>query len=224
MTTTTLYLTRHGQTVWNEERRMQGHGDSPLTDLGVQQATWLGASLQNVPFDVIYSSSSPRAQRTAELIRGDRALPIILCDDLREIAVGTWEGRIATELDLEEPEERYNFWHSPHLYTAKNGGETFFDLQKRVIPRIQELVAKHEGQQILFVMHAITLKVVMAYFMQRPLEQLWDSQPIHPTSLSKVVIKEGKPTVEMYADISHYQAEPGPTMQVRNAVETSTRD
>lgn len=40
--TTTIYLVRHGQTEWNVQHRFQGHLDSPLTKLGIQQAEWLG--------------------------------------------------------------------------------------------------------------------------------------------------------------------------------------
>jgi len=45
--TTTIYLTRHGQTEWNVQRRMQGHMDSPLTPLGLQQAEWLSLGMRD---------------------------------------------------------------------------------------------------------------------------------------------------------------------------------
>ncbi|MFD2882332.1 histidine phosphatase family protein [Paenibacillus rhizoplanae] len=57
--TTTVYITRHGQTEWNVQKRMQGHQDSPLTPLGVQQAEWLSKSLLDVHLDAVYASSSP---------------------------------------------------------------------------------------------------------------------------------------------------------------------
>jgi probable phosphoglycerate mutase len=69
-------------------------------------------------------------------------------------------------------------------------------------------------------MHAITYKVVMAHFEGRPLELLPGTPPIHPTALSKIVIEDGVPRIELYADISHYQAAPPPTMQVQ--VESSS--
>lgn len=45
--TTNIYLVRHGETTWNVEHRMQGHQDSALTELGVQQALLLGERLSN---------------------------------------------------------------------------------------------------------------------------------------------------------------------------------
>ena len=48
---TTLYITRHGETLWNTERRMQGHNDSELSELGRQQAGWLKEKLTGIPLD-----------------------------------------------------------------------------------------------------------------------------------------------------------------------------
>jgi phosphohistidine phosphatase SixA len=82
---TNIYLVRHGQTEWNVEHRMQGHQDSPLTELGLTQAHWLGDAFEDKPLDLIYSSSSYRAFRTAELIRKDKVIDIIKHDDFKEM-------------------------------------------------------------------------------------------------------------------------------------------
>jgi len=82
---TTLYLARHGETLWNVEGRLQGHLDSPLTEVGKRQAGWLRRSLESIPFDAIYTSPSGRAYHTAEILRGDRNVDIITCDSLNLI-------------------------------------------------------------------------------------------------------------------------------------------
>lgn len=91
--TTTIYLVRHGQTEWNVLHRFQGHMDSPLTKLGIQQAEWLGEALQHDPIDLIYSSTSNRAFHTAEIIRGNRDVAVTACDEFKEINLGVWEGQ-----------------------------------------------------------------------------------------------------------------------------------
>lgn len=68
MKKTTIYITRHGQTQWNVEKRMQGRQDSPLTEQGMRQAMWLRDALKHVDFDAMYASPSPRARRTAEIL------------------------------------------------------------------------------------------------------------------------------------------------------------
>ena len=51
-----LYITRHGETVWNTENRMQGTEDSPLTSKGIQNARSLGKALHDIEFTAILSS------------------------------------------------------------------------------------------------------------------------------------------------------------------------
>lgn len=72
----TLYIARHGQTEWNAKGILMGQKDSPLTDLGVQQACDLAKELANVHFDAIFSSDLLRAQRTAQIVKLERDLAI----------------------------------------------------------------------------------------------------------------------------------------------------
>jgi len=67
----TLYITRHGETVWNTQKRMQGWKDSPLTETGRQNAFSLGERLAHIPFRAVYSSPSGRTKETASLICGE---------------------------------------------------------------------------------------------------------------------------------------------------------
>jgi probable phosphoglycerate mutase len=69
MKKTVLFLTRHGQTEWNLQKRMQGHQNSALTTLGEQQAEWLRERLEGENLGAIYSSISPRALHTAQILR-----------------------------------------------------------------------------------------------------------------------------------------------------------
>jgi broad specificity phosphatase PhoE len=133
MTKTTLYFTRHGETEWNVQGRIMGHQDSPLTDLGVQQALWLRDILKEKPLATIYASSSQRAWMTAEILRDTRKLPILTDDRLREIYLGSWEGHINEEVARKFPEEFSAYKHAPRLYQAHNGGETFLQAQQRII-------------------------------------------------------------------------------------------
>lgn len=206
MSVTKIYLTRHGQTVWNTERRMQGHQDSPLTDLGILQASWLGDSLREIEFDAIYTSSSNRAFRTAEIIhrRNYKETPLFVKDSFREIHMGEWEGRLTHELEELYPAEYYAFWNTPHLFMP-NCGESFTDVRQRVLPEVEEIAVKHQGRNVLIVTHTVTLKTIMAHFENRPLANLWHLPHIHPTSLS-IVETEECPKIQLHGDISHYQA------------------
>lgn len=202
---TTLYLTRHGQTEWNIEQRLQGHRDSPLTELGLQHAAWLSESMSGISLDAIYASSSPRTLRTAQILRRDRMIDIVPEDALKEISMGSWEGRRNSDIEAHSPDDHFDFWNNPHQYEPTNGGESYHDLQRRVILKVQDIIASNEGKTILIVTHAATLKVIMAFFEGRELANLWLPPNVHSTALCKVVCEGDEKTVELYGDTSHYR-------------------
>ena len=204
--TTTLYIVRHGQTEWNVQHRFQGYQDSPLTELGIKQALWLGESMRNDPIDIIYSSSSYRAHRTAELIKADREIDIMDSDALREINLGIWEGRNQQEVEASYPEQLDHFWNDPNEFRVREG-ESFKDVSERVVGQLNEIIDEHQGKSILIVTHTVAVKLIMAHFEKRSMKDLWKPPYIHPVCLSKVEVKNGRFEIILHGDISHYQEE-----------------
>ena len=88
---TTIYLTRHGQTLWNLEKRLQGRGNSPLTEDGIERAKELRDRLKNIHIDIIYSSPIERAFETAKIIKGDKDVEIITDDGFMEMCFGDYD-------------------------------------------------------------------------------------------------------------------------------------
>ena len=80
----TFYFIRHGKTVWNTEGLMQGHGDSPLTEEGVNGAKKTGVTLNHIPFIAAYSSVLNRTIATASHIIGERDIPLFHHQGLNE--------------------------------------------------------------------------------------------------------------------------------------------
>lgn len=202
---TNLYLTRHGQTEWNVARRMQGQKNSPLTELGKQQAKWLSDRLNEVTIDIIISSSSGRAVQTAEIIRGNRDIAIISNDNLREISLGAWEGMSDAEVESSYLEEHNNFWHFPHLYQPVTGGETFSQVRSRVSNEVEKIISNYSGKNILIVTHATALKTLLAYFENKELKELWSGAYMKSTCLNIIEIEKSGRKIVMQGDISHYQ-------------------
>lgn len=85
---TKIYLTRHGETVWNRQRRFQGHKNSELTDKGILAAELLADRIEDIELDYIVSSPLLRAYNTAEIARGNKDVQIIKYDGLKEINLG----------------------------------------------------------------------------------------------------------------------------------------
>jgi broad specificity phosphatase PhoE len=198
----TIYLTRHGQTEWNVQKRMQGWGNGELTDQGRQDALALAKRLKDVKIDAVYASSSKRAYETAEIIVGDREIPIIKDDLLREMHFGDWEGRTRDEIEREYPEAFKAFWETPHLFD-RGDGEVFSQVQERAKLAFQKIIEQHKEGTVLVVSHSIFLRVLIAYIRQLPLEKLFTQTPLGHTSLTKVVIKDDLHHIEFEGDTSH---------------------
>ena len=79
-----IYYTRHGQTDWNLDYKIQGRKDISLNETGRKEAEELRIKIQDIPLDIIYSSPLKRAYETAEIARGDRDIPLLTDNRLAE--------------------------------------------------------------------------------------------------------------------------------------------
>ncbi|CAI6087062.1 histidine phosphatase family protein [Cohnella sp. JJ-181] len=202
--TTNIYLVRHGETAWNVEHRMQGHQDSSLTELGVQQALWLGERLRKELPHVIYTSSSNRAYRTAELIKQENDIAINTSDELKEINLGLWEGKTQAFIKENYSDQFENFWNDPESYIPY-GGETFKQVEHRAISKLSEILSLHQGKRVLIVTHTVVVKLLMADFENRLLKDLWKPPFIHPVSLCHIHLANDLPSILLHGDTSHYK-------------------
>lgn len=201
---TTLYIVRHGQTEWNLAGKLQGQMDSNLTELGIKQAKWLSESLKEVKFDAVYSSSSGRAFNTAEILYNGESEDIIKDDNLREINLGDWEGIERSKIQEEYPTTLELFWSEPHNYIPVTG-ESYQDLNDRVVSSLKDIISKHKNENILIVSHGVVIKTIMAYFENRELKDLWNPPFIYNTSVCKVEINDEGHNIILHGDTSHYK-------------------
>lgn len=160
-----VYLIRHGRTQWNEQRRLQGWGDSPLVEAGIIGAKRTGQALADIPFSACYSSLMKRAQDTADYIIGDRDILHLHHKGLNELNFGEWEGRLADE--LREHPEYQQLSENPKDYQAiDNKGETIEQFYQRVTKTFEQIIARHttneHDENILIVSHGLTLTLLTA--------------------------------------------------------------
>ncbi|WP_218964131.1 histidine phosphatase family protein [Priestia megaterium] len=197
-----LYLVRHGQTEWNVQKRMQGWENSNLTELGKRNAIALGEKLKAVTFDAVYTSTSGRTIETAKLIMGNQNLHIESDKNLREMFLGEWEGKTDEELKALYPQQYNNFWEQPADYKPFNG-ETFEELNNRVILVLQNIIANHKRGNVLVVSHSVFLKSLMMYVKGREVKDLWAPPYVRDTSLTIVKIKDNTYKVVAEGDVTH---------------------
>jgi broad specificity phosphatase PhoE len=194
---TRIILTRHGQTLWNTEGRVQGSLDSPLTEKGILQARSLAVRLRDEGIQHIYSSDSLRAIGTAEEIRCELGLDTLITDPaLREFAFGEWEGCIWQELRDANPDV-FKIWDSePHLVTTP-GGENMGLVMERSWNFLQQIIKSHPEETICVVTHGLTLKILVTKALGFEVHE-WAKTPWqHNTALNifEVVGHEWKPRI-----------------------------
>lgn len=158
----------------------------------------------NEKIDIIFSSSSPRAYQTAQLIRGNRPITIAKCDEFKEINLGVWEGKRQEDVMAENPEQFEYFWNQPSQFQV-TGSETFEDVQQRALLKLDEIMQDYKGKNVLIVTHTVVVKILMAYFEGRELDLIWNHPYIHPACLCKVEIADEQAHILLHGDISHYQ-------------------
>lgn len=148
----TLYLMRHGQTLFNQRKKVQGWCDSPLTELGVKQAETAGKYFneRNIIFDDAYSSTSERASDTLELVTD---MPYTRLKGLKEWNFGTFEGESE---DLNPPLPYNDFF-------VKYGGEDQKELQERMAAACQKIM-EEDNEVVLAVSHGAACRNFMRYW------------------------------------------------------------
>lgn len=136
----TLYLLRHGETLWNRERRLQGRADSPLTERGEAQvramAERLAAELDGQPPPRLACSPLGRARRSAALVAERLGWPperFAVEPCLAEIAFGHWDGLTWEEIQRDHGEEQRRR-AADRWNVAVGGGESFAAAGERVRP------------------------------------------------------------------------------------------
>lgn len=140
----TLYLMRHGQTLFNVQHKIQGWCDAPLTELGIKQAKMAGVYFKEhqMTFDHAYSSTSERACDTLEIVT-DYQMPYTRVKGLKEWNFGVFEGK---DECLNPPLPYGDFFKG-------FGGESEMELRERMSKTLTEIMEKEDHQVVLAVSH-----------------------------------------------------------------------
>jgi len=200
---TRIILTRHGQTLWNVEGRVQGSLDSPLTEKGIRQARSLAVRLRDEGIKYIYSSDSLRAISTAEEIRCELGLATISTSPaLREFAFGEWEGRIWQDLRETDPDV-FKIWDSePHLVTTP-GGENLGLVMERAWNFLEQIINIHPDETVCLVTHGLTLKMLVTKALGFEVHE-WAKTPWqHNTALNIFEVVGHQWIPELVGDCKH---------------------
>ena len=180
----TFYLVRHGQTDWNNEKRMQGHADIPMNEVGIFQITELAERItaEGIKFDRLIASPLVRAKNSAEIIAEKTGFSndIFFDADFIERDCGLLEGEVwSPELDLDDPKYKM---------------ETISELCDRAKSALEKY-SFNEDERIMIVAHGAILSAVRIVLSDYRLDYFDGTYPIVQGNVLCCEKVEGKETV-----------------------------
>ena len=170
-----IYFVRHGETLWNKEKKIQGQSDIPLNEYGIELAHVTADAMKDISFDIVYSSPLLRAKETADILVKDRNLEVYTDSRLVEMSFGEGEGESLPEIHTHPEMKLHNFIHNPGEYIPPIGGETFEELYIRCKSFIDEVILPAESKydSMLIVGHGALIRGFIHNITNRPTKDFW---------------------------------------------------
>jgi len=200
---TRIYLTRHGETEWNRQRRFQGSKNSELTEKGIQAAELLAVRIEEIKLDCIVASPLKRAYHTAEIVRGNKNIDIIKHEGFMEINLGDFEGMRWDEIHEKHGEVINKITENPFQNRYPNG-ENLLEFYNRVETALKEVIEKCRNKSVLIVAHGGTIKCIESYIRKFKINTDWMGNVVQNCSLSCFEVNENNEIKEIfYNDTEH---------------------
>lgn len=173
---TTLYLVRHGKTVGSDIKTYKGSIDIPMSEAGIEQIKNTAGFISNYDkasrLSAVYCSPLSRAVKSAEIIAEAHGLTPLISPDLMERHFGIWEGMSYTEIKEKYPEEFEAWANNPLIYSPTNG-ESTLEVRDRIIPALENIISKHNGESIAIVAHGGVNRIILCHILGIPLENIF---------------------------------------------------
>lgn len=169
--------------------------DIPLNEKGEELARKTGEGLKDVLFDLIYTSPLQRAVKTALLVRGERDIPVIKDERLRELCFGQYEGMIYKGDGFNIPDEKFpDFFRAPEQYRTPPEAESLKELLARTGGFLEELKNREDLKEktILISSHGAAVRALLSNVERCELSQFWGNGVHKNCGVSCVELKDGE--------------------------------
>jgi alpha-ribazole phosphatase len=200
-----ILLFRHGETANSKEVCFNGHYDVGLSERGQKQFQHWADILKQQSFKAVYSSDLQRTRNSAQLIGQKHGLQPVACPELRELSFGTWEGMSISEVEHNFPGQMKKRMESVATFQA-DGGETYSQLQARVIPKFEEIVALHLNEQIAMVCHGGVNRVILGHLLGIPIDRIFRINQDY-AALNVIQYYDQEPVVEYIGNAELFASE-----------------
>lgn len=193
-----IYIIRHGETEWNMLRKLQGRSDIELNEMGIRLAEITAEALKDIPFDIAYTSPLKRAYKTAEIIIGERKIPLITDERIQEVSFGAYEGLGCSKTNYEIPDPEFEyFFQAPEKYVARNGAESIEDLCKRTTDFLKEITNQPalKDKRVLVATHGAALKGLLSSIGNKEKKDFWGTGVHRNCAVTKLECNQDKITI-----------------------------
>ncbi|PIQ99591.1 MAG: alpha-ribazole phosphatase [Nitrospinae bacterium CG11_big_fil_rev_8_21_14_0_20_45_15] len=167
-----IYLIRHGETANAGKVRFNGHHDVELSAKGQQQLRLVSDALKHCSIDAVYSSDLKRTMESARIIAEPHDLKLTTFPELRELSFGEWEGLSVDEVEQKYPGQYLKLFENIDI-ECPPGGESFLQLQNRVVPKFREIVQSHPSQSIVIVAHGGVNRTLLSHLLEMPIKKMF---------------------------------------------------
>lgn len=196
-----LLLVRHGETVWNSERRVQGGSkDTELSETGKRQIARLARALKDEEFNLILCSPLQRAVLTAESINNGHGSSILTDERLKEVNVGEFDGLSTLEMSKTFSELLLEWWKGGRERLP--GGESFIELQDRCWSVVDPYIESRAHENLVVVSHYFVTLSIIFRALGLPLEMLVRFR-MDPASISELEFGSFGPRLVRFNDRSY---------------------
>jgi probable phosphoglycerate mutase len=202
----TLYLIRHGETLYSQTGGYCGELDPELTDAGKQMAEALAVAYCSTPWEAIYVSPMKRTIATAKPLCDAVGLEMQLRDGLKEIRYGEWEGQ-TSEYVKAHYAEAYENWLTEPAWNAPPGGETSVQIASRASTVIAEIEQKYTNGNVLVVSHKATIRIILCSLLGIDLGRYRDRINVPAGSVNVVRFGKYGPLLEVLGDRAYMSEE-----------------
>lgn len=145
-----IVLIRPGTTPFDEQGRIQGTLDIPLSERGTDEVERLTSELLSYDINTVYSCPCQSAVDTAEAVADAIDARFKPLEKLRNVSQGLWQGRCLEEVLATQPKV-FRQWQTHPQHVCPPEGETLCEAWDRIEATIAKIVKKHEGETIAFV-------------------------------------------------------------------------
>ncbi|MFM8570760.1 MAG: histidine phosphatase family protein [Pirellula sp.] len=170
-----MLVIRPGATALDEQERMKGSLDIPLSEVGKQQVIRAVDQIAKYPIAMIYCGPCESAVDTAKMLAEKTNCRWKICDWLRNLDHGLWEGKCIEEIKRQQPKLYRQVQENPNLFHPPQG-ETLAQAQKRVSKQIQKLLKKHADEVFAVVIPEPLATLIVTQLKSSTIDDFWKAE------------------------------------------------